>query len=69
MSFKGEIRAFIAAYSRSKEPWFLDELQTSLETIDNDLVMAPPTNSALHNFANLGTFSSRPFTKRRPRTW
>jgi len=63
MSLKNEVGALIAAYSQSKEPWCMDELAKLLEGIDNDLTMAPPENTALHAFANLGTAEAERYTE------
>lgn len=63
MSLKTGIEALIATKSRSKEPQCLDGHKTLLSAADDDLVRAPPTNTALHKFANLGTANSQPFTE------
>ncbi|KAF5851393.1 hypothetical protein GGP41_004193 [Bipolaris sorokiniana] len=62
MSLRNEMDSLVANYRLSQDTWFLEELERILGEIDNDVSMAPPTNTALHKFANLGYAESEQYT-------
>lgn len=55
VSMANKIQGLVAAYSLDPESWILDHLRKRLETMDPDLVYAPPkANIALHKLLNIG---------------
>jgi hypothetical protein len=62
LSTRDRIGVLAAGYAKTRDPLCLEEMKQILEDIDNDLTMAPPANSALRAFANLGDPESGPYT-------
>jgi hypothetical protein len=62
LSTRDRIGVLAAGYAKTRDPLCLEEMKQILEDIDNDLTMAPPANSALRAFANLGNPESGPYT-------
>jgi hypothetical protein len=62
LSIRDRIGALLDGYMKTQDPLCLEEMEKILEDINNDLTMAPPANSALYAFANLGDPEFGPYT-------